>query len=519
MSTSTRGLSSIARGLVQGSALQGTLITLGLVLAAFIDRATATATGLVQPWIQGDFALSGDEAPAIQFSYYGGLYFGILLGPWLLARFGRPRYLALSVAIFGISTLFCAISSSMPELAVYRVIQGMAEGGFFLGSLVTLFTNVPMSIVPLVILVYAAVSQCGSALAPLLAGAVIENHSWRLLYLALAIAALIAAGMITLSVGETPLDVKLREGLRKKSIDRIGVFLLAVCISAYCYLAAFGELHDWLGNQDVAMVCVVFSLAVVAFVLWERFGTRVPIVPIDILTHRNALLGTALALAIGFPLFGISLHVSYMREVLNFPLQTAGATIALRAVALIVSAPLGSALTLKGVDSRLIIASGFALSTLAFVWEAAGITSGSDFRTFVGPELLIGVGFGLTYGPLLVTVLSNLPFAQLPYAIAGMNLSYVAAGSFANSWLVTVFDHRNAQHLSDLAATTTLANAAVSAAAQSHGSTGVAQLASVVGQQSAVLAFADAALCAGAVVAIAVPFSLFLKRAQPIAPH
>lgn len=47
---------------LQSSALQGVLITLGLALAAFVDCSTATATGLVQPWVQGD---------------YGGLYLGV----------------------------------------------------------------------------------------------------------------------------------------------------------------------------------------------------------------------------------------------------------------------------------------------------------------------------------------------------------------------------------------------------------------------------------------------------------
>jgi DHA2 family multidrug resistance protein len=404
----------------------------------------------------------------------------------------------------------------LPQFAFCRVIQGVAEGGFFLGGLVTMFTNVPMSIVPVFVLAYAILNQCGSALAPLIAGTIIDDHSWRLLYVLLSIATLAAAAMIAPIVRETPLDTKLRATWRKKQIDLIGVTLLAVCISAYCYLTAFGELRDWLNSSDVAAACTIFIFGVVAFILWERFGARAPIVPVDIFTRRNVLLGTALALAVGFPLFGISLHVQYMRDVLNFPLQTAGAVIALRGLALVISAPLGSALTLKGVDSRAIIACGFALSMFAFLWEAAGVTSGSDFRTFVWPEVLVGVGFGLTYGPLLVTVLSNLSMPQIPYAIAGMNLSYVAAGSFANSWLVTVFDHRNAQHLSNLAGSIALSNAPISSAVHSHGAPAVHAFAALVNQQSAVLAFADAALCAAGVAALAIPFSLLLHRAQPI---
>ena len=65
------------------------LIIVGLILAAVVDRSTSTATGVVLPWVQGDIALSGDQAPLVTLSYNGAFYAGILLGPRLLLRFGR----------------------------------------------------------------------------------------------------------------------------------------------------------------------------------------------------------------------------------------------------------------------------------------------------------------------------------------------------------------------------------------------------------------------------------------------
>lgn len=499
--------------IMRAEVVQAVPITFGLVLVTFIDRATATATGLVQPWVQGEFALSADETPIIQFSYYGALYLSILLGPWLLLRFGRPRYLFWSIGVFAIGSLLCSLSSSLTELTAFRVLQGIGEGGFFLGGFATIFTNVPMRIVPLVVLAYGAISQCGSALAPFIAGAIVDDHSWRLLYVVLATGALIAATVIRPTLIETDAE---KQRPREKRFDFIGVTLLAVSVSAYCYLAAYGEMRDWLNNESIAAAGALLVIAAVAFALWERFGAYAPIVPIDLFRRRNVMLGTALALAAGFPLFGISLHLKYMQELLNFPLATAGALIALRAVALLVSAPLGSVLAFKGVDTRLIIACGFAFTMLALLWEAAGTTSNSDYHTFVGPELVVGAGFGLTYGPLLVTVLSKLSFAQVPYAIAGMNLSFIAAGSFANAWLVTIFDHRYAQQLADLAGTVTMSRPAILAAVHSSGTVAVRRVAVLVTQQSAALAFAETALYAAGVAALAFVFSMLLHPAQPM---
>ncbi len=491
------------------------LMCFGIAIICFADRTTSTATAFALPYIQGDLALSGDEAPFVTLSYNAAYYAGILLGPWIIGRFGRVRYLLACVTLYGIASLLCAISTSLPELAAFRVIQGVAEGGFFLGGVLTIFANLPPKIASLFILAYAAVSQCGSGMAPLIAGSIVYNHSWRLMYVTLSIAALIAAAMIRSSISNAPIDAGLQTSTRREPIDVAGVVLLALAVGAYSYLTAFGELRDWLNSPDVAMAFALFIASSLSFILWESFGTRNPIIPVGILAKKNAWLGIPLGLAIGFPLLGTTIQVKYLQEVLNFPLPTAGAVIALRALAIVVSAPLGSILTLKGVDSRCVIVAGFALSMFAFLWEALGITSGSDFHTFVGAEVLIGAGFGLTYGPLLITVITNLAFEEIPFAVAAMNVSFAAAGSFANSSLATIFDHRQAKHLSDFAGSIVLSRAPISAALQSGASPEMQRLASLVAQQAAVVAFADTALCAAAVAALAIPVTLLLRRAYP----
>ena len=492
------------------------LLCCAIGLICFADRATSGATSFALPYIQGELGLSGDEAPIATLSYNAAYYAGILLSPWILRRFGRVQYFLACVTIYGIASLLCAISTWLPELAAFRVIQGFAEGGFFLLGVLTIFANLSPKIASLFVLAYAAASQCGSGMAPFIAGAIVYNHSWRLLYFVLGLAALTAAWMMRSSVSEHAIDAGLHPPTtRRESIDVTGIALLTLAIGAYSYLTAYGELRDWLNSPDVATSFALFIAAALGFILWEVFAARNPVMPISTFARKNALLGIPLGLAIGFPALGTTIHVKYLQEVLGFPLPTAGLVIGLRALAIVISAPLGSILTLKGVDTRLVIIGGFTLSMFAFLWEAAGITSGSDFGTFVGAELLVGAGFGLTYGPLLITVVTNQPFTEVPFAVAAMNLSFAVAGSFANSALTTLFDHRQAKHLADAAGSITLSRAPVEAAVRSGGSSEVHGLASLVSQQAAVIAFADAALCAAAVAAIAIPFTLLLRRASP----
>lgn len=490
------------------------LVCVAIALVCFIDRTTSAATSFVLPYAQGDLGLSGDEAPVVTSSYNAAYYVGILLSPWILSRFGRVRYLLACVTIYGIASLLCAASTSLQELAGFRMIQGVAEGGFFLAGILTIFANLPPKIASLFLLAYAATSQFGSGLAPLVAGDIVYNDSWRLMYVVLCVAALAAAWMLRSSVSEAGIDAGLQSARKGDAIDIPGIALLALTAGSYSYLAAYGELHDWLNAGDVATALAIFCIAVPALVVWERFGARNPIIPIETFTHKNALLGVALGLAVGFPVLGTTVQVNYLREVLNFPLPVAGAVIALRALTILISAPLGSILTLKGIDTRLLIGVGFALSVIGFVWEARGITSGSDFSTFLGAELCVGAGFGLTFGPLLITVVTNMPFAEVPFSLAAVNLSFAAAGTFANSCLATIFDHRLARHLSDLAGSVALSRAPISSAVQSGGAAEISRLASLASQQSGVIAFADVAISVAAVAAIAIPITFCLRRAH-----
>src|SRR5271168_2747178 len=108
------------------AAIRTTCIILGSGLAAFIDRSTATATGTALPWTQGDLAISGDDAPLVAVAYNVAYYCGILVGPFLLMRAGRIRYLALCLTTYAVAALCCALSQSFWELIVFRIVLGFA---------------------------------------------------------------------------------------------------------------------------------------------------------------------------------------------------------------------------------------------------------------------------------------------------------------------------------------------------------------------------------------------------------
>jgi MFS family permease len=107
----------------------------------------------------------------------------IPLGGWLAQRWGaRPVFLA-AIAIFTLSSLACALSSSFAELVVLRVMQGI--GGAMMvpvGRLVVLARTAKADILRVMsVLVWPALMA--PVVAPLAGGLILTDAGWRWLFL------------------------------------------------------------------------------------------------------------------------------------------------------------------------------------------------------------------------------------------------------------------------------------------------------------------------------------------------
>jgi len=53
----------------------------------------------------------------------------ITLSGWMSAKFGQKNYFIASIIVFTVASVFCGISTSLPELIFFRFIQGLGGGG------------------------------------------------------------------------------------------------------------------------------------------------------------------------------------------------------------------------------------------------------------------------------------------------------------------------------------------------------------------------------------------------------
>ncbi len=118
-----------------------TLCTVGATLMQALDQ---TIANVALPYMQGSLSATYDEITWVLTSYITAA--AIMTAPvgWLAGRFGR-KYLFIGCLIgFTITSMLCGAAQSLPQMVLFRILQGM-----FGAALVPLSQATMMDIYPI----------------------------------------------------------------------------------------------------------------------------------------------------------------------------------------------------------------------------------------------------------------------------------------------------------------------------------------------------------------------------------
>src|SRR6202050_855238 len=105
------------------------LIAVSVMLPTFMEVLDTSIANVALPHIAGSLSASVDEAAWVLTSYLVANAVVLPLSAWISDRVGRKRFYMTCVALFTISSLFCGLSTSLPMLIFFRVLQGLGGGG------------------------------------------------------------------------------------------------------------------------------------------------------------------------------------------------------------------------------------------------------------------------------------------------------------------------------------------------------------------------------------------------------
>ncbi len=480
------------------------LVVAGVMLAALLQTLDATIVNVALPTIQGNLGASIDEGTWVVTAYIIAAVVVIPITPWLQNRFGRKQYFLVSIAGFTVASLLCGLAGSIQELIVFRLVQGLFGGGLLATSQAILRDTFPAKQLGISQAIFTIAAVVGPSTGPTLGGLLTDNVSWRWVFDVNIVPGIIAIALLL------PL---LRNPARTKSngFDGIGLVLLAVGLGSVQYVLDEGERNDWFNDGTIVALCLSAVAGMVAFVMWELWGTQRPIVDLRVLLRRSVGVGCLIAMVNATVIFGQLLVLpQYLSNVLGFTATQDGLLLAIRAIPIVLlTIPISQLANSSRVDPRALIAAGLACAGSGVVGLGFASTSHTDFWTVAQWLALTGCGISFVFSPLLVAVLRATPPADSPKAGAFISLALNMGGSIASASLVTILDRRESFHSTILDGNATLARYGV---AQFVAHSGIVRLAELIARESAALSYADAFYVIGAFGIVMAPLAFALPR-------
>src|SRR6201993_856594 len=391
------------------------------MLATFMQGVDTTIANVALPHMQGSFSAAQDQIAWVVTSYIVAAAIMTPLTGWLAGRFGIKYVFFISVAGFTVASVLCGIATSLAQMVIYRLLQGICGA-----ALVPLSQSVLLQINPphrhaQAMSVWGMGVILGPIIGPALGGWLTDQYNWRWVFFINVPAGVFAAAGIFIFIRET------RHG-RRERFDFFGFATLSLAIGALQMLLDRGELKDWFGATEICVEAAISGLALYLFIVHTATATERSFLNRDLLKDTNCIIGTVMMFLIGIPLYGtMTLLPTMLQDLLNYPVMTTGLVTAPRGIGTMIAMFVVARL-IGRVDIRLIISTGLLVTAIA-LWQMSGFSLYMGTSPIIVTGVLQGFGLGFVFTPLSTVTFSTLPRQNLTQGTAIFSLTRNIGGS------------------------------------------------------------------------------------------
>ena len=104
-------------------------VAAAVVVPTFMEVVDTTVANVALRYIAGGLSAAVIDSEWVITSYLAANAFVLPISGWLSAHFGRRNYFLLSIAVFTLASGLCGMATSLPQLILFRILQGLAGGG------------------------------------------------------------------------------------------------------------------------------------------------------------------------------------------------------------------------------------------------------------------------------------------------------------------------------------------------------------------------------------------------------
>ncbi|MEM9038071.1 MAG: DHA2 family efflux MFS transporter permease subunit [Actinomycetota bacterium] len=325
----------------------------GLVMT-IID---GTVVNVALPTLSDEFDVPSTDIEWIAIAYLLSLAAVIPVAGWLGDRFGTKRMFVVSLAVFVGASLLCGLAQDLPQLLAFRVIQGVGGGLITPIGSAMLFRAFPLSERSTASVGVLSVAVVAPAVGPVLGGVIVDNISWRWIFLVN-----IPVGIVALALAIAWLREETQDAPGR--FDTAGFVLSAAGVSLLIYALSTGPENGWT-SAAVLAPAIVGAVAMVTLVVVELRLDH-PMLKLRLFSDRLFRSVNVAASMVYMGFFGLIFVLPlYMQTLRGFSATESGLVQAPQAVAIfIVSNLLGKRLY-KAVGPRRLMVVGSACTAAA----------------------------------------------------------------------------------------------------------------------------------------------------------
>ncbi len=412
-------------GVLRLGTREGRWVIVAMVLGSAVTFLSATVVNVALPAIQEDLDADLAGLQWVTNGYLVTLSALLLTGGSAGDTYGRRRIFLGGMGIFLVGAVVCTAAPTLQVLIGGRLLQGVGAALMTPASLAIIDASFHPDDQSRAIASWASGSALASSLGPFVGGFLVDEVSWRWIFLIIVPFAAVSVWATTRHVPET------RDARRTRRLDLIGSTLAVVAVGGVVYALVQGPVVGW--SDPVVLAAGAAGVAGgIAFVSSQR-RERDPMLPLRLFASRQFSGANVFTLVVYFAIGGAFFFTALQFQTgLGYSALAAGAALVPMNIVMVIGSPRAGELAGR-IGPRALVTAGPLLVAGALVWMSR-IGAGDRYAVdILPPVLLMGAGLATMVAPLTASVLGAVSHSDVGIASAVNNAVARTAGLLATA--------------------------------------------------------------------------------------
>lgn len=403
-----------------------------LCLGVLMIVLDTTIVNVALPSIQADLGFTETSLVWVVNAYmltFGGC---LLLGGRLGDLFGHRKLFLLGLTLFTLASAACGLANSQGLLITAHAVQGLGGAvvsAVSLSLIMNLFTSPADRAKAMGI--YGFVCAGGGSIGVLLGGLLTSTLSWHWIFLVnLPIGvAVYAACVALLPVGKPLAD--------RTKLDVAGAIAVTASLMLAVYAVVHGNEAGWTSTQTLTQLGIAIALMIAFLVIESRVSH--PLMPLRMFALRNVATANVVGVLWAAAMFAwFFISALYMQRVLDYSAMQVGlAFLPANIIMAVFSLGLSAKLVMRfGIRAPLSV--GLLVAGIGLVLFARAPAGGSFVLDVLPGMLLLGLGAGVAFNPVLLAAMSDVAPDESGLASGVVNTSFMMGGALGLAILASL---------------------------------------------------------------------------------